>query len=406
MTIDALREAERFLAYFAGETGGSFEGPGTPKTALAKVREALRTQPAEAGVTVKALEWDEHNCADVYGVKDCHGQGPKRYFLYRASTIIGWFDGIDAAKAAAQADYERRVRSALVPTPAPQGMDTAVEAAEAAVYPRHEKGFLVKPLLDAIDMRAALTAAYPHMTGAAQEAVEGEPVEWQREAGDFGWQRVSPDDLEHYRSKGARLRALYTTPQPAPSSADAGMLAALKEENERLTKERDAARQSLEHDRAVVITASNEFNDAFARRSWLLDSRGPYEWGDDRYRDEFRGAYDELAAPMSKLRKIGADWANCPVDHDEIMRSRQNWQERAEKSEAALAVASASPVQPEAEGWKTMDSAPKDGTRVLVYEIGRPVEVAHYNPKSWQWSNRYRPVRWRPLPAAPKQGGE
>ena len=39
--IDALREAERFMAYFAGETGGSFVGPGTPKSCLEQIREAL-----------------------------------------------------------------------------------------------------------------------------------------------------------------------------------------------------------------------------------------------------------------------------------------------------------------------------------------------------------------------------
>ena len=37
----ALREAERFMSYFAGETGGSFVGQGTPTTCLAKIRAAL-----------------------------------------------------------------------------------------------------------------------------------------------------------------------------------------------------------------------------------------------------------------------------------------------------------------------------------------------------------------------------
>lgn len=37
----ALREAERFMAYFAGETEGHFEGSGTPETCLAQIRSAL-----------------------------------------------------------------------------------------------------------------------------------------------------------------------------------------------------------------------------------------------------------------------------------------------------------------------------------------------------------------------------
>lgn len=118
-------------------------------------------------------------------------------------------------------------------------------------------------------------------------------------------------------------------------------IARLREKLAAVEGERDAARQALEHDRAKVITACNQFNDAFARRSWLLDSRGPYEWDDDRYRDEFRGAYDELAAPMVTLTAIGKDWSNCPTNHDEIMRSRQDHRARAEAAEARATAAEA-----------------------------------------------------------------
>lgn len=38
---DALKEAERFMAYFAGETDLTFEGPGTPKSCLAIIRAAI-----------------------------------------------------------------------------------------------------------------------------------------------------------------------------------------------------------------------------------------------------------------------------------------------------------------------------------------------------------------------------
>jgi hypothetical protein len=39
--LEALRESERFMEYFAGETGGSFVGPGTPQSCLAQIRAAL-----------------------------------------------------------------------------------------------------------------------------------------------------------------------------------------------------------------------------------------------------------------------------------------------------------------------------------------------------------------------------
>lgn len=41
----ALKEAERFLAYLAGETGRTFEGPGVPADCLKLIRTALYPQP-------------------------------------------------------------------------------------------------------------------------------------------------------------------------------------------------------------------------------------------------------------------------------------------------------------------------------------------------------------------------
>lgn len=43
---EALREAQRFMSYFSGETGGSFAGPGTPATCLSKIRAALAAYDA------------------------------------------------------------------------------------------------------------------------------------------------------------------------------------------------------------------------------------------------------------------------------------------------------------------------------------------------------------------------
>ncbi len=47
--------------------------------------------------------------------------------------------------------------------------DEMVESAEAAVYKRHERGFLVKPLVGAIDMRRALDAALSAIPASAGE---------------------------------------------------------------------------------------------------------------------------------------------------------------------------------------------------------------------------------------------
>lgn len=52
--IEALKEAERFMEYFAGETDNTFVGGGTPKTCLAQIREALSAPPAPAPIEAEA----------------------------------------------------------------------------------------------------------------------------------------------------------------------------------------------------------------------------------------------------------------------------------------------------------------------------------------------------------------
>ncbi|MBN9453275.1 MAG: hypothetical protein J0I42_15105 [Bosea sp.] len=60
-------------------------------------------------VKVKQLVWSEHNRADIYSVKEYFGQGPTDYFLSRGTQVVGNFNTVAEAKAAAQADHERRV---------------------------------------------------------------------------------------------------------------------------------------------------------------------------------------------------------------------------------------------------------------------------------------------------------
>lgn len=70
------------------------------------------------------------------------------------------------------------------------------------------------------------------------------------------------------------------------------------------------------------------------------------------------------------------------------------------------------------DGWRTIDSAPKDGTEVLVC---RPdgdeweMRVAYWTGRRWwlevydnglERSSIYEPTHWRPLPPPPNDGDE
>ena len=104
-------------------------------------------------------------------------------------------------------------------------------------------------------------------------------------------------------------------------------------------RERDAAWTANERDRSIVIDARNAISDAIKRRSWLLTSRGSYEWDDDRYRHEFRQALEEIEKPLEILEKIGVNWQDCPKDSSSIQSARIDWKSRAESAEAKLAEA-------------------------------------------------------------------
>ena len=87
----------------------------------------IEGEPAPA-VRVKRLEWHEADrhaaCADLYSIDDTMYEN--RFALNRLGLLIARFSSIETAKAAAQADYERRILSALEPTPAqePRGGPT------------------------------------------------------------------------------------------------------------------------------------------------------------------------------------------------------------------------------------------------------------------------------------------
>lgn len=103
------------------------------------------------------------------------------------------------------------------------------------------------------------------------------------------------------------------------------LLASIASAEERAEK----AEAALQRDRSTVATEVTAMREAMERRQWLLDpGRGSYEWDDDRYRDEFRQALEEITTPIDRLRVIASDWANCPTSADKIKAARSTEAER------------------------------------------------------------------------------
>lgn len=72
------------------------------------------------------------------------------------------------------------------------------------------------------------------------------------------------------------------------------------------------------------------------------------------------------------------------------------------------------PTAPKLDGWQPVDTAPKDGTRVLMYgaatcRMGSIIEIVWYEAfnggGSWDYGDGYtmrNPLGWMPLPEVPR----
>ena len=56
-------------------------------------------------------------------------------------------------------------------------------------------------------------------------------------------------------------------------------------------------------------------------------------------------------------------------------------------------------------GWRPIETAPKDGTQVLVHDCGE-IKVAFFREMYGHWSDGYEgintPTHWQPLPKPPQ----
>lgn len=81
-------------------------------------------------------------------------------------------------------------------------------------------------------------------------------------------------------------------------------------------------RAVIERDRTLVAQGIQSVKKALASREWLRLGRGSYEWNDDRWKDEFGEAFDEILESLEPLRRVASDWSDSPMKQADIEAAR------------------------------------------------------------------------------------
>lgn len=64
----------------------------------------------------------------------------------------------------------------------------------------------------------------------------------------------------------------------------------------------DQLRRALEQDAMDLWKITNAIKDEIKSRQWITEGRGPYEWDDDRYREEAGLAFDAILDLIQKVQ--------------------------------------------------------------------------------------------------------
>lgn len=124
-------------------------------------------------------------------------------------------------------------------------------------------------------------------------------------------------DFNEQQSMRASLEAALAHLPPDPEKE------VLRKRVEELEAEVADAKAANERTRSQVVGHINELVHSMKSHEWLMEGgRGPYEWNDERYQDEFRAASTTLTEGLQPLVTIGKDWSDCPTDWDAVRASR------------------------------------------------------------------------------------
>ena len=89
-----------------------------------------------------------------------------------------------------------------------------------------------------------------------------------------------------------------------------------------VAEERERLEAVIERERTAIAEGVTGLKKAVREREWLGEGRGPYEWDDDRWHDEFNAAAREILAALEPLERIAADMSNSPKTQELVDKAR------------------------------------------------------------------------------------
>ncbi|MFC4255423.1 hypothetical protein GRI97_08280 [Altererythrobacter xixiisoli] len=92
---------------------------------------------------------------------------------------------------------------------------------------------------------------------------------------------------------------------------------------ERQAAENDRLMHVIDRDRYIVAAVMTGIQAAINGRYWLSGGRGPYEYDDDRYQQEFGAALNEIEGAMQPLGVVAFDKADCATGPAKVEAAKQ-----------------------------------------------------------------------------------
>lgn len=90
-----------------------------------------------------------------------------------------------------------------------------------------------------------------------------------------------------------------------------------------ITELAERLQHAVDRDRYVVAAALGTIRKAINGHRWLLEGRGPYEWDDDRYRDEFADAIRNIEEALEPLTLVAWDKTDCTRIEERVNAARE-----------------------------------------------------------------------------------